>query len=151
MSAGTALTADFDSPQKGFERLRTYVAATSAVIYEGSLVMLNASGLAVRVPTNNGSTNNAALRVVGQAVTSLAGTEAAGSTVTVRTDVDVVLDQVTSAAIVQANVGAVLYATSDHEVTTTSTLNPKVGVCVGLGEIAPLTTAVIALTTVTPA
>ena len=135
MAAPAQLTADFNSQQSGYERLRNYKVATAAPIFEGSLVVADGtSGLAEVCPLNDGLTDNSALRIVGQATNARVAADPAGSTVTVRTDTDVVLDwnDITPTAIGQTLVGTLVYATSDHEVTTIAALNPKAGVLVGI-------------------
>lgn len=111
----SALTADFDSYIKNERANQAYVAATSAVIYRGGLVQLNPSGLAIPAAI---ILSGAIGKIVGRAVTSLDGTEAAGSTVTVE-EGDVFLN--TDGSVVQTTVGAQVYAADDHTCSTSST------------------------------
>ena len=121
----SALTADFDSSIKNVRATQSYIAATGTVIYAGGLVQINASGLAIAAL---GGSN---LKIVGRARTSLDGTEAALSTVTAE-EGDVIMNLDATNPPAQANIGAIVYATSDNEVGTSAGANAKAGVLVAI-------------------
>ena len=131
---GTILTAGFDSASQGSEFRITYGGAATTTFYAGALVCINGSGYAIPVPACLDSVDNSALKVVGQCVREVT-TVSAGDPVTVRTNCAVTLNNIASDLVVQGDVGAACYATSDNQVCHTqangSGKAPKAGTVVG--------------------
>ena len=100
-------------------KLRLYPVAASTHVYKGALVMLNSSGYVVP------AADTASGVFVGLATHEVNNTGAAGAaSVTVQTYGECVL---TSSGLSQASLGAVVYATDDQTVATSSTNHVVVG------------------------
>jgi hypothetical protein len=128
----TLLTADTDFASFNVGQRTEYIAATGAIWYAGSLMMLNASGLAVPVPTT--ASDNSSYRVIGQAIRSVttpATGAVAGEIVVVRHDLNFEVNA--GVALAQTLVGTLVYASSDNEATTVTQYNPKLGVLLSAG------------------
>jgi len=125
-STGALLTADANFQSQGNYTILTV--PSSGTFFRGSFLYAN-SGTANVVQVNNGSTDNSAVRVIGQAITASTDSVLGSTKVNIRTN-----------GIFQANilsgqtlaVGAIAYLTDDNELTTTSALNPKAGIVVSI-------------------
>lgn len=119
------LTADFDSYIRNQVSLSPFTVGSGFTPYVGGLVAINAAGAAVAV-----SGSNTANPTIGQVYE----VSPDSTLVSIRMG-DVNLGVGTSTATdsvpVQANVGSLLYAASDWQVTTASGTNGKVGKLMG--------------------
>ena len=124
-STGTLLTADANYVAKGPNALQTYPLASGYTPYIGQWTYLDSSGNLNPVPVNDGSTDNSALRVIGQVYACGTALLAAAGEATVRYNGVFEVGILSGQTFVS---GVLAYLTDDHEITTTSTHNPKAGV-----------------------
>lgn len=129
---GTNLTTNGNFGVFTGEKDMPLLAKATVQYFRGSFIMFDAAGLAIPVPANNGATDNSTKRVVGQNQTQPGtdGTAVATDQLSVRTDAVAECNQI-AGQFVQADAGALAYASSDNEITKVAALNPKVGIFLG--------------------
>ncbi len=125
--AGTNLTADANFVSKGEYRIQYYPLASAVTPFVGGFAYLDSSGNLNPIPINTGA-DNSALRVIGQICAANTAILASESGVAVR------FNGVFEANILSGQTmvpGALCYLTSDNQLTTVSTNNPKAGIYIG--------------------
>ena len=111
----TALAQDRDTPFKFKQRKVVLDAAAAAIIYNGSLVAVNAAGYAVP------ASDTAGLKVIGRAEERVDNTSGANGDLSVVVSTGVFkLDNSGSNSIVQADVGADVFVLDDQTVVKTA-------------------------------
>lgn len=124
----SALTADFDSPIRNQRALNAGTVDAGVATYIGGLAQVSADGVYVAA-----AASGVARKIVGQFVKGTTGSETKDTSVPVR-EGDILLDLAEDGADkpVVGDVGAQVYAASDHEVTMRSTSNAKVGILLAI-------------------
>jgi hypothetical protein len=122
----SALTKDFDSYIKNQRAQNEYTIAGSSAVYVGGLAQLNSAGTYV-APAASGTS----YKIVGQFVKGAVAATTSDTVVPVR-EGDIFLNLSANTPPTAANIGAVVYADSDNEVTTLSSGRAKVGILIAL-------------------
>ncbi len=123
-----ALSAQFNSPQmgSGVPKSMSYPVLTGVTIYEGALVVINASGYA------KPAVSEASDIAVGRCKATIASGSASSGTYQVEVEQGVFLWDVNGTAVTIANLGALIYAYDDHTVTLSSSSASIAGTIYGL-------------------
>ena len=137
MAVGTNLTTDGNFSAVQGQLMLPYPATVGVQFLRGGLIAVDGTtGLAIRVPANDGATDNTALKIVGQCIACPAGLSVSGDIVTVRTNCAVELDN--PVPLGQSAVQDLVFANDDHSATSGAALNPKLGVFIGLNSVSGL-------------
>lgn len=124
-----ALSAPFNSPQMGnsvIPGLMSYPVLTGVTIYEGAIVVINASGYA------KPGVSEASDKTVGRALATIASGAAASGTFQVPVAQGVFKFLVNGTAVTIADIGVTVYVYDDQTVTKTSTGASIAGVIYGV-------------------
>jgi hypothetical protein len=123
-----ALTADFDSYILNQRALTERLVDAGDAIFTGGLLQLDATGTYVEA-----AASGVTRKIVGQTMKAVASTASADTKVPCR-EGDIFLNLAEDGADkpVASDIGAVVYAASDNEVTMRTTNNAKVGILIAI-------------------